>query len=333
MTPTILIILVALGAAGLAFTALTFVFEKRREQRLRQVVGGDGATRGQMLEKLKASRKDERRRQLEENLKQMHARQKKKQRISLRHRLQRAGLQASERQFQVFSLLLGLALGFLVFVFASVSTGLRLGLMLAGGAFVVGAFGLPNWLLAFLTRRRQEKFLHDLADAIDIMVRGLRSGLPVNDAMRVIAEELPDPVGAEFTEVVEGQKVGITLDQGLERLHERMPLPEVNFLAIVMAIQRETGGNLAEALSNLSRVLRDRKKMKQKIKAVSQEAKASAAIIGALPFVIIGGMAILNPGYLDPLWHTRIGNILVVVSAVWMTMGVLVMRKMINFKI
>ena len=176
-----------------------------------------------------------------------------------------------------------------------------------------------------------QKFLHDFADAIDVMVRGIKAGLPVSDALKVIANETPAPVGPEFSEVVEGQRLGVTIDQGLERMYERMPLAEVSFLAIVMAIQAKTGGNLAEALGNLSRVLRDRKKMKQKITSVSQEAKASAAIIGSLPFCIGGAMMVLNPTYLDPLFDTRIGNVLLIASGLWMSLGVLVMRKMINF--
>jgi tight adherence protein B len=131
--------------------------------------------------------------------------------------------------------------------------------------------------------------------------------------------------------VVEGQRVGIAIDQGIERMFDRMPLAEVNFLSIVMAIQSKTGGNLAEALNNLSKVLRDRKKMKQKIAAVSQEAKASAMIIGSLPFVITGAMSILNPEYLNPLWDTEIGHLLIAGSLIWMGAGVLIMRKMINF--
>jgi tight adherence protein B len=203
----------------------------------------------------------------------------------------------------------------------------------AAVAGVVGALGLPRWVLNYLAKRRRETFLHDFADAIDVMVRGIKAGLPVSDALKVIARETPAPVGPEFAEVVEGQRVGITIDQGLERMYDRMPLAEVNFLAIVMAIQAKTGGNLAEALGNLSKVLRDRKKMKQKIQSVSQEAKASAAIIGSLPFVIAGGMMILNPTYLVPLWETKIGNVMLMGSAIWMGIGVLVMRKMINFDI
>ena len=138
---------------------------------------------------------------------------------------------------------------------------------------------------------------------------------------------------ARMIYVVDGQRIGISIDQGIERMFERMPLSEVNFLGIVMAIQSKTGGNLSEALSNLSKVLRDRKKMKQKIRAVSQEAKSSAAIIGALPFVIMGALTVLNPSYMDPLFNTSTGNVLLVGCGVWMMTGVLVMRKMINFQI
>jgi tight adherence protein B len=151
--------------------------------------------------------------------------------------------------------------------------------------------------------------------------------------MKVISQETGPPVGPEFTEVVEGQRVGIPIDQGFERMYERMPLAEVNFLAIVMAIQTKTGGNLSEALGNLSKVLRERKKMKNKIRAVSQEAKSSAAIIGSLPFFIMGILSLLNPDYLTPLFTTKMGNIMLFGCALWMSIGVLVMRKMINFKI
>ena len=151
------------------------------------------------------------------------------------------------------------------------------------------------------------------------MVRGLKAGLPVSDAMKIIAAESGPPVGPEFLEVVEGQRVGITIDQGIERMYERMPLSEVNFLGIVMAIQAKTGGNLSEALNNLSKVLRDRKKMKAKIRAVSQEAKSSAAIIGSLPFVIMGALTILNPDLSQcRCSHTDTGNIMLVGCGLWM---------------
>ena len=159
------------------------------------------------------------------------------------------------------------------------------------------------------------------------------SGLPLSDALKVIASETAPPIGPEFNEVVDGQRVGITIDQGLERMFERMPLQEVNFLAIVLSIQSKTGGNLTESLSNLSKVLRDRRKMKSKIRAVSQEAKSSATIIGSLPFLIAGALYLLNPDYLVPLVDTQAGNILLGICAVLMVSGILVMRKMIDFEI
>ena len=271
--------------------------------------------------------KDQRRKQLQDSLKQIEEREKqRKKRLTLRMMLMQAGLSTSPRAFWIFSILFGIVAGVATYL-AGVPW------YVGVGAGLAGAFGLPRWILNLLRKRRQNVFLHDFADAVDIMVRGLKAGLPVNDAMKVIATETSPPVGPEFLDVVEGQRVGITIDQGIERMFDRMPLSEVNFLGIVMAIQAKTGGNLAEALNNLSKVLRDRKKMKAKIRAVSQEAKASAAIIGSLPFLIMGGMTLLNPDYLTPLFTTKLGNILLAGSAVWMGTGVLVMRKMINFEV
>jgi tight adherence protein B len=203
--------------------------------------------------------------------------------------------------------------------------------MVALGCAFVAAVGAPRWYLIFLSNRRQKKFLEEFANAIDVVVRGIKAGLPVNDCLKVIAKESPEPVGPEFAEIVEGQKIGITLAQGLERMYERIPLAEVNFLSIVISIQQQTGGNLAEALSNLSTVLRERKKMQGKIRAMSQEAKSSAAIIGALPILVMVLIYMTTPDYIALLWTERLGQIMLLCSAFWMTMGVLVMRKMINF--
>ncbi|CAN5345759.1 type II secretion system F family protein [soil metagenome] len=269
--------------------------------------------------------KDSRRKQLQESLNQIEQREKqRKKRMTLRTQLQQAGIDATPRTFLIMSGMLGGILAFVCLFFG-------VPWYAALGAFVVGTFGLPRWVLSYLRKRRQNTFLNDFADAIDVMVRGLKSGLPITDAMKVISTETPDPVGPEFMEVVEGQRIGITIDQGIERMFDRVPLAEVNFLSIVMNIQTKTGGNLAEALNNLSKVLRDRKKMKSKIKSVSQEAKASAAIIGSLPFCIMAAMTILNPEYLNPMFQTKMGNIMLIGSGVWMGTGILVMRKMINF--
>jgi tight adherence protein B len=325
----ILIGMVALSVGGLAFFFL-YPYVAADAQATRRLESVSDKTK--LAPKLsfrqrflKEDPKDTRRRQLQESLKQLEEDEKKrKKKINLRVMLAQAGLETSPRSFWMMSMVLGAIIGALAYIFG-------LPWYAAVSATVASGIGFPRWCLGFLRRRRQQVFLTDFADAVDIVVRGLKSGLPVSDALKVIAAEVAPPVGPEFLEVVEGQRIGITIDQGIERMFERMPLAEVNFLAIVMAIQSKTGGNLAEALSNLSKVLRDRKKMKAKIKSVSQEAKSSAMIIGALPFCIIGLLSIFSPDYLTPLWSTRMGNMMLAGSAIWMTLGALVMRKMINF--
>jgi tight adherence protein B len=317
----------AVGAVLMAVLYPYFSGAKRTEKRVKAVMSdGKGPAKQGLRARLMAEDpKDVRRKQLQESLNQVEERERQRRRkMTTRVLLSQAGLEISPRIFYLFALMLGLVIGLGVFI-----SGVPWYVAIV--AAIAGVFGLPRWILKFLRRRRQQVFLNDFADAIDIMVRGLKSGLPVNDAMKVIASETPAPVGPEFLEIVEGQRIGISIDQGIERMYERMPLAEVNFLAIVMAIQTKTGGNLSEALTNLSKVLRDRKKMKAKIRSMSQEAKSSAAIIGSLPFVIIGGLTVLNPTYLNPMWNTTMGNIMVIGSGIWMCLGILVMRKMINF--
>lgn len=321
------LVALAVGGALLAILFPYFSGAKQTEKRVKAVTADVKAPvrQGLRARLMAEDPKDSRRKQLQETLNQLEERERqRRQKLTLRVLLTQAGLETSPRLFHVFSLIVGTLVGFGTFI-AGVPW------YVAAVAAIAGMLGVPRWILKFLVRRRQQIFLNDFADAVDIMVRGLKSGLPVNDAMKVISTETPPPVGPEFLEIVEGQRIGISIDQGIERMYERMPLAEVNFLGIVMNIQSKTGGNLAEALNNLSKVLRDRKKMKAKIKAMSQEAKASAAIIGSLPFVIMGALTVLNPAYLNPLWDTTIGNIMVIGSGVWMLMGVLIMRKMINF--
>lgn len=321
---------IALSVGGLAIGLLYpyFTGTAGASRRVNAVAEkSKGPSKGGFRAMMKGDKKDGRRRQIQDSLKELEEREKeRKKKVTLRSLILQAGLDITPQTFWLVSLGIGVALA--------------AGTWLAGApvfvapvAGFVGALGLPRWFLSMLRKRRQEVFLHDFADAIDVMVRGLKAGLPVNDAMKVIAQESGPPVGPEFMDVVEGQRVGISIGEGIERMFERMPLAEVNFLAIVMAIQAKTGGNLAEALANLSVVLRDRKKMKAKIQAVSQEAKASAGIIGSLPFIICGGMTVLNPEHLNPLWQTDVGNLTVLAAFVWMGTGVLVMRKMINFDI
>jgi len=321
--------MVALAVGGLLLAMLFPYFSgaKQAEKRVKAIVSDEKivAKPGLRARLLAEDPKDARRKQLQESLNQVEERERqRRQKMTLRVLLMQAGLEISPRLFYIVSVIVGALIGFAAFVvgvpwYAAIIAGLA------------GFLGLPRWVLKFLRRRRQQIFLNDFPDAIDIMVRGLKSGLPINDAMRIISTETPAPVGPEFLEIVEGQRIGISIDHGIDRLFERMPLAEVNFLAIVLAIQSKTGGNLSEALNNLSKVLRDRKKMKAKIRAMSQEAKASAAIVGSLPFIIMAVLTVLNPAYLNPLWDTTLGNVMVIGSGVWMMLGILIMRKMINF--
>jgi tight adherence protein B len=321
--------MVAVAVGGLALAVLfPFLSSDKSSKRVGQIADGKKETKtSSFRSRFTEDQKDTRRRQIQDSLKQVEDDAKRrKKKLTLRTLISQAGLEISTRTFWVMSVVSGVVLFIAPTIFG-------LPVFVGFGLGFVGLLGLPRWFLGFLRKRRQNTFLNDFADAIDVMVRALKAGLPVSESMKIIASESGPPVGPEFLEVVEGQRVGISIDQGIERMVERMPLSEVNFLAIVMTIQSKTGGNLSEALSNLSRVLRDRKKMKQKIRAVSQEAKSSAAIIGSLPFFIAGALTVLNPNYLMPLFDTSMGNVLLVGSGTWMSMGVLVMRKMINFEI
>jgi tight adherence protein B len=324
-----LLLFVAFG--GLAAVLLVpFGSEPRRDLLARRPAAEPAAPRstGQAAaSRAAAQQKDERRKQIQETLRQFEQNQKqRRKKVTLRVLISQAGLSMSPRKFWLLSIAAGLA----AVVIALVLGAPAYVALLSG---VVGVLGLPRWLLSFLRKRRRTAFVSQFADAIDVMVRGLKAGLPITDALKVIAEEAAPPVGPEFLEVVEGLRIGLTIDQGLERMYERIPTPEVNFLSIAFSIQSKTGGNMSEALSNLSRVLRERKKMKGKVQAVSQEGKSSATIIGGLPFVVMGLLAVINPGYLTPLFETETGNIMLAVAGGWMLVGLLVMRKMIHFEI
>ena len=196
---------------------------------------------------------------------------------------------------------------------------------------VIGAAGLPQLALARLRVRRINKFIANFPTAIDIIVRGIKAGLPLGDTIRIAAAESPEPVKSEFRKIVELLSVGMTLPEAVERMAQRVPITETNFFSIVIAIQGKSGGNLSEAIGNLSRVLRERKKMKGKISAMSMEAKASAAIIGAVPFLVVGALYVSSPHYISPLWTTSHGRMITAISICWMAIGVAMMKKMVAF--
>jgi len=261
---------------------------------------------------------------VESTLKEIEQRHKKQKKMPLATRIQQAGLSWSKRQFYIISGIIGAVL-FVTVVFTGA------GLIPAIGLGFACAFGLPRWLLSYLKKRRENKFLDAFPDAVDVIVRGIKAGLPLLDSIKVITVDSPEPVRSEFRAILETQAVGIPLGEACAKLYESMPLPEANFFGIVISIQQRAGGNLSEALGNLSKVLRDRKKMKAKIQAMSMEAKASAGIIGALPIAVMMLVWITSPQYIALLWIEPLGRLMLAASAIWMFMGTMVMKKMINF--
>lgn len=274
--------------------------------------------------KAAANEPAQRRRALLKTLKEQERSQRKAS-ISLEARLQQAGLTATVQQFWIASGVFGLfVVGVVLF--------LRQPLWVAVGMAFAAGLGLPRWVVGFLAGRRTKKFTAAFSDAIDIIVRGIKSGLPVNDCLRIIARESPAPLGPEFQQLVENVAMGMAMDQGLEKMYSRMPTSELRFFTIVLAIQQKTGGNLAEALGNLSGVLRARKLMREKVKALSSEATASAMIIGALPPGVILMIQVTSPAYMSTMYTDHRGNLMLMAGAFWMALGIFVMHRMINFK-
>jgi len=252
-------------------------------------------------------------------------RKERKARMTMAARLKHAGLAMTIRTFWMVSGGLGISALLLVLLLTSNP-------LLALGAGIVIGLGLPRWVVGFLGKRRMKKFSSEFANAVDVIVRGIKSGLPVHDCFKIIGRESPAPLGPEFQRLVEGMGVGLTLPQALDKMYERMPTPELKFFSIVIAIQQKTGGNLAEALSNLSAVLRARRMMGEKIKALSSEATASAGIIGSLPPAVMILVTMTTPAYMMVLFTDPRGQFMLFVAAAMMGLGVFVMKKMIAFK-
>ena len=241
-------------------------------------------------------------------------------------RLHRTGKNWTISQYVYASVGLGLALAVLVFLKSGAP-------LLALGVGVLGGAGIPHMVVGFFVNKRNDSFTSKFPDAIELLVRGLRSGLPVTETLGVVASEVPGPVGEEFKMVNERIKIGRTMEDALQETADRLQTPEFNFFCITLAIQRETGGNLAETLSNLADVLRKRAQMKLKIKAMSSESKASAYIIGALPFAVFVMIYWINPEYMKNFF---VDQRLIVAGGgglIWMSIGAFIMAKMINFEI
>jgi tight adherence protein B len=313
-----------LAAAAIGGIAWVFIYpllsgEKKAESRRASIAKPEPSTKRQS-EKSQRSRRE----QVESSLKDLEARRQKESKVSLAVRLTQAGLNWSTQKFMVVSAILAV-----VFFGGAIFAGG--GLLGASGLAFAAGFGLPRWALSFLKKRREKAFLKALPDAVDVIVRGIKAGLPLFESIKVVAADSPEPLRSEFLAIIETQAIGMPLGEACARLYDRMPVPEANFFGIVVSIQQKSGGNLSEALGNLSKVLRDRKKMAEKIQAMSMEAKASAGIIGSLPPIVMLLVYLTTPDYISLLWTHPTGQLMLVGCVIWMSIGILVMKRMINF--
>jgi tight adherence protein B len=326
---TMQMVLVALAAASAAVVIYILAYpllsgSAKAEKRIQGVADSTAkrAVRGAQTEQI-----NNRRKQVADTLKELELKQKQREKVTMRMRLERAGLDITPQVFWIASVVSGLVLGVVAFVSLP-----GMNPLISVAVAFVGVLGIPRWVVSRMIKRRQSKFLDEFANSIDVIVRGVKSGLPLNECLSIIARESPSPVREEFKELVEQQRVGVPLSDCFTRMMGRMPLPEVNFFAIVISIQQQAGGNLSEALGNLAGVLRDGKRLQSKVKALSAEAKASAGVLAALPFMVMLMVYLSTPKYIGILFTTKMGQFLLLCAAGWMTCGVLVMRKMINFK-
>jgi len=326
----LIVVLAAVSAAAVCYGILYSRIEtqKKADSRVNRIKSAETDRMKVKAARDRVQEMSKRRKSVQDSLKDLEKRQlentKKKQ--SLKVRLGQAGLPLTPARFYLFGVLLGLFVTLVLFLLGAP-------LAVVVGLPFAAAFGLPRWIVGFLIKRRQNKFLDEFPNALDLITRSIRSGLPLNDAVRLVAGEAREPVKSEFRRVVEAQQVGLSMTDACARMNNHMPLQEVNFFSIVIAIQAQAGGNLSEALGNLARVLRERKKMKAKVTALSMEAKASAVIIGALPFIVATLVYLTSPQYMIILFTDPRGHLILGAAGIWMSFGIYIMRNMVNFEI
>ncbi len=330
-------VLMFIALAGLSAGAVAYVFlfgkienEKSAGRRLESVKNAETDRVAKKAKRDKANDAARRRKSVHDSLKDLEERQRKAGHYSkkppLKQQLRQAGMTVPINQFYIISAVCGIVVTIAAFLVGAP-------LYILPGALLAGGVGLPRWFVSFRRARRVKAFLNEFPNSLDVIVRAVKSGLPLNDGVKLIAAEAREPVKSEFRRIIEAQQIGMSIPDAAMRMQETMPCPEAGFFGIVIQIQQQAGGNLSEALGNLSRVLRDRKKMKAKVQALSMEAKASAVIIGILPFMVAFLVYMSSPSYIMPLFTTSTGNMLLGIGAVWMSMGVFVMKKMMNFEV
>jgi tight adherence protein B len=332
MGPLIIAILaiVCVGAAGFALVP-SMLGGGRADKRIKALQGDIQANR----QEASATRtRETRRKEIQQTLRaQTEVLHKRKRRVPLQDQLYQAGMKIKRGAFIRNSIILGVVL-FVLCIVLQVPPFEVGGLPIPFYSAVFGVTGgylLPRMYLGYRRKKYQNGFLEELPNAVEAIVRGVKSGLPLNDSMRLVAKEAKEPIKSDFQRVLDQQSLGKSMMEAVTTLYDRVPLPEVNFFIVVITVQQQAGGNLSEALGNLSKVLRNRKKMKQKIKAMSSEAKASAGIIGSLPFIVAILVSLTTPTYLVPLFTTPIGMIMLGIAVIMMSIGIFIMTKMVQF--
>lgn len=325
MNPLIFAILavVAVGAAGFALVP-SLLGGDRADKRIKALQGDIQANR---REASATRTRDTRRKEIQQTLRAQTATlEKRKRRVPLQEQLYQAGMKLKAGGFIRNSIILGGVLFAVTFL-------LQVELIYCAVFGLAGGYLLPRMYLGHRRKKYRANFLDELPNAVEAIVRGVKSGLPLNDSMRLVAREAKEPIKSDFQRVLDQQSLGKSMMEAVQTLYDRVPVSEVNFFVVVITVQQQAGGNLSEALGNLAKVLRNRKKMKQKIKAMSSEAKASAGIIGSLPFIVAILVTLTTPSYMLPLFQTEIGLIMLGIAAILMSIGIFIMVKMVQFDI
>jgi tight adherence protein B len=327
MAPVQIIIILSIILVGTGMI-IAFLINQRGQQRaqtLAVIQGGSYSIRGPGDNK---KAQDQRRAEIARKLKEQTEEEakKKKDGMSMNDRISQAGLKISVRQFWLFSLILGLVL-------AGLSKLAGMSPFVCLMVLITGFLGIPRMILKKMAARRQKKFLQEFADALEAMIRLLRAGMPVSEAIAMVSREFTGPVGEEMAKIYDTQKIGIPLDEACRIATKRMPLTEMQMFATGITIQAQTGASLSDVLGNLANVIRSRFKLQRKVKSLSSEAKSSAMIIGALPVLVSSGIYFINPDYIMILFTDTVGKFMVAGAVVWMGFGVLAMKLMINFRV
>lgn len=309
---------------GAFVSAAIMIQQSKQRERMMRVVRGKVMNDDKKKNHINAQ--DQRRSDLAKKLKETEEDKPSKKGPTLYEKIQQAGLNISVKQFWLGSVMCSLVVTFLAKIFG-------LSTFVVFMVAITGFLGLPRLFLSIKAKKRQKAFMDDFADALESMMRLLKAGMPVSEAIKMVATEFSGPMGEEMERVYEQQKIGVPLPEAVLEASKRMPLTEMQMFATAIAIQTQTGSSLSEVLQNLASVIRSRFKLARKVKALSSEAKSSAMIIGALPVVVAGGMYFINREYIEVLFIDPTGKFLLGCAIGWMMVGVLVMRQMINFKV